>query len=43
MLRRPEWIFEVAVRTQNKYDVEPRAFTPQQNRMMTAAQLRAAS
>jgi uncharacterized protein (TIGR02270 family) len=34
MLRRPNLITEVAVRTQCKYDVEPRAFAHVQRRMM---------
>jgi uncharacterized protein (TIGR02270 family) len=43
MLRRPQWIFEAAVRTQNKYDVEPRAFPAQQRRMLAAARTRVAA
>jgi hypothetical protein len=43
MLRRPQWIFETAVRTQNKYDVEPRAFPAQQRRMLAAARARVAA
>jgi uncharacterized protein (TIGR02270 family) len=43
MLRRPQWIFETAVRTQKKYDVEPRAFPAQQRRMLAAARARVAA
>jgi len=37
MLRRPEWIAELAARTGGRYDVEPRAFAHVQRRMMSAA------
>ena len=37
MLRRPDLILELAVRTSGKYDVEPRAFAQRQRRMMAAA------
>ena len=43
MLRRPSWIFEAAVRTQSKYDVEPRAFVAQQRRMVAASRTRVAA
>jgi uncharacterized protein (TIGR02270 family) len=36
MLRRPDLILEVAVRTAGRYDVEPRAFAHVQRRMMVA-------
>jgi len=44
MLRRPQRIFEVAVRvrSQGRYDVEPREFSVQQRRMMAAARGRVA-
>jgi uncharacterized protein (TIGR02270 family) len=37
MLRRSEWLFEIAVRTYGKFDVEPRAFAAQQRRMLAAS------
>ena len=37
MLRRPDWIFELAVRTAGKFDLEPRAFRANQQRQMQAA------
>jgi hypothetical protein len=43
MLRRPEWAFELAVRTQNQYDVECRAFVGQQRQMMAASRTRVGS
>jgi uncharacterized protein (TIGR02270 family) len=43
MLHRPEWIFEVTVRTQGQYDVEPLAFLRQQQAMMQASRARVAS
>jgi uncharacterized protein (TIGR02270 family) len=43
MLHRPEWIFEVAVRTQGQYDVEPLAFVRQQQAMMQTSRARVAS
>jgi hypothetical protein len=36
MLRRPDFIFEAAIRTAGQYDVEARAFTHVQRRMMAA-------
>jgi hypothetical protein len=40
MLRRPEWIFETAVRTQGLYDIEPNAFAPRQHIMMRESRAR---
>lgn len=40
MLRRPEWIFEAAVRTQGQFDVEPNAFTQRQHSMMRESRAR---
>jgi hypothetical protein len=34
MLRRPDLVLELNVKTRGKYDVEPRAFTPRQRKMM---------
>jgi hypothetical protein len=36
MLRRPDYLFELYVRTQGRYDVEARAAGPVQQRMMAA-------
>jgi uncharacterized protein (TIGR02270 family) len=40
MLRRPDHIFEAFVRTQGRYDVEPRATGPTQKRMMAVSRRR---
>jgi uncharacterized protein (TIGR02270 family) len=37
MLRRPDLIFELRVKTRGRYDVEPRAFTQRQRQMMAAS------
>jgi uncharacterized protein (TIGR02270 family) len=37
MLRRPDLILELRVKTRGRYDVEPRAFTQRQRLMMTAS------
>jgi uncharacterized protein (TIGR02270 family) len=37
MLRRPDLVLELQARTQGKYDVETRAFTARQRKMMAAA------
>ncbi len=43
MLRRPDIILELQIRSQGKYDVEPRAFSARQRRMMAAARAQAAA
>ena len=37
MLRRPDLILELCVKTRGRYDVEPRAFTQRQRQMMAAS------
>jgi len=37
MLRRPDLILELRVKTRGRYDVEPRAFTQRQRQMMSAS------
>jgi uncharacterized protein (TIGR02270 family) len=37
MLRRPDLVFELRVKTLGKYDVEPRAFSARQRQMMAAS------
>jgi uncharacterized protein (TIGR02270 family) len=37
MLRRPDLILELRVKTRGRYDVEPRAFTQRQRQMMAAS------
>ncbi len=37
MLRRPDLILELRVKTRGRYDVEPRAFTARQRQMMSAS------
>ncbi|HTE40925.1 MAG TPA: hypothetical protein VK629_08840 [Steroidobacteraceae bacterium] len=41
MLRRPEWLFEIAVRTHGQFDIEPRSFAAQQRRMLAVSKGRA--
>jgi uncharacterized protein (TIGR02270 family) len=43
MMRRPDFILEAAVRTDGVYDVEPRAFTRAQQRMMAVSRSALAS
>jgi uncharacterized protein (TIGR02270 family) len=43
MLRRPEWIFEAAVRTQGQFDIEPNAFAQRQHIMMRESRARIGS
>ena len=37
MLRRPDLVLELRVKTRGRYDVETRAFTARQRQMMAAA------
>jgi uncharacterized protein (TIGR02270 family) len=43
MLRRPDLVLELRVKTRGRYDVETRAFTARQRQMMTAARAAAAN